>query len=78
MNIKSQIKYWAHMLDESCSLNESIYNKSTVLRDYNNNVAHLDSSLAKKLEIHLDIFKTLIEDLPDVNLDGAKEIPLEN
>ena len=77
--IQKTIKHWQKVL-ESMQLNESIFDRATLLRDFNTNLNYLDKSLAEKTKHDLEIIKSIIEELPDTHVDSyeGKKVPLEN
>ena len=65
---------------ESMQLNESVFDKATLLRDFNTNLNQLDKSLAEKSKYDLEMIKDMIEELPDTHVNSyeGKKVPLEN
>ena len=61
-------------------MNESVFDRATLLRDFNTNLNYLDKSLAEKTKYDLEMIKDLIEELPDTHVDSyeGKKVPLEN
>lgn len=77
--IAEAIKHWQIVL-ESMQLNESVFDRATLLRDFNINISYLDKALAEQTKHDLEMFKSMIEELPDTSVDSyeGKKVPLEN
>ena len=77
--ITEAIKHWQKVL-ESMQLNESVFDRAYLLRDFSTNLSYLDKSLAEKTKHDLEMIKSMIEELPDTHVDSyeGKKVPLEN
>ena len=47
-----------------------MFDKATLLRDFNTNLNYLDKSLAEKTKHDLEMIKSMIEELPDTHVDS--------
>ena len=77
--ITEAIKHWQKVL-ESMQLNESVFDRAYLLRDFSTNLNYLDKSLVEKTKYDLEMIKSMIEELPDTHVDSyeGKKVPLEN